>query len=302
MNSILNKLNISSGIIHTSIKILTYFEKEININEINKISVIFNSNIKYSIFFLENCHYIKKISSDRYFIIKEINSNDYKFKVRELLFEYLVNYSPFWTRRIKWGLSSFIKDLTLNETHCFNEAGLLDYSVIENILWWNKLPFFENNNLNLRTIGIIGEQLSIKYENERTKIEPTQISLLGGFHGYDILSKKTDNDYNNIYIECKTTINFKKVLISITKNEWESAIKNKNDYYFHIWIINTKLRFSKLYILSTYEMEFHIPNPSDSNYGVFSIAEIDLTNYILKKEPSVIYENLSLFEYLLQEY
>ena len=301
MSSTQNNINISSGIIHTSIKILTYFKKEINVNEINEISNVFNSNVKYSFLFLEKCQYIKKINSNKYFILKGINSIDYNDKVKELLYEYLIYFTPFWTKRIKWGLSTFIKDLSLNETHCFNEVSLLDYTNIENIFWWNKLPFFDDNNINLRTIGIIGEQLSLRYEFEKTGKTPTQTSLLGGFHGYDILSNEKNNPLINIYIECKTTIIQNKISISITNNEWESALKNENQYFFHIWNINLNLKLSKLYIISVNEMKIHIPNPSDSKFGFFSIAVIDLTNYIENVNPVIIYENLSIFEYLLQE-
>ena len=296
-----NNISISSGIIHTSIKILNYFKKEINIDEINEISNIFNSNIKYSLIFLDKCQFIKKINSNKYYILKDLKSIEYKEKINELLYEYLINFTPFWTKRIKWGLSTFLKDLTVNELHCFTESSLLDYNNIDNIFWWNKLPFYDDNNINLRTIGIIGEHLSIKYETEKTGQKPTQTSLLGGYHGYDILSKKINNLNENIYIECKSTINQKRIQISITKNEWESATNNNNDYYFHIWSINQKYKNSKLYIISSNEMKYHIPNPSDSKFGVFSIAEIDLTNYISKIEPNIIYENLSLFEYLPQE-
>lgn len=301
MNSFQNNLKISSGIIHTSIKILNYFKKEISVDEIYELSNIFNSNIKYSLIFLEECQFIKRITPTKYFIIKEIKSLKYIDIVRDLLNEYLIHYSPFWTKRIKWGLSSFTKDLSLNEIHCFNEANLLDFSNIDNILWWNKLPYFEDNNLNLRSIGIIGEQLSIKYENEIKGYTTTHVSLLGGFHGYDILSKENNNPLSNIYIECKTTTKQNQTVISITNNEWETAIKNSNNYFFHIWVINTNIKSSKLYVINVDDMKIHIPNPSDSKFGIFSTAEINLTSYINKMDPVIIYENLSIFEYLLQE-
>ena len=137
MSFTLNKFKISSGILHTSIKILEYFKELIISDDIQKINKLFISDLSYSIIFLEQCGYIKKLNNKQYIILKSFDSSEYKLKIKELLKEYIINYNPLWTNRIKWGLSSMTKDLTINELHCFNEVALLDFNKIENIFWWN---------------------------------------------------------------------------------------------------------------------------------------------------------------------
>ncbi len=301
MNSFPSKFTISSGILHTSIKILKYFHQDISYKDISKFRNVFITDIKYPLYFLEKCGYIKSIKGDDYVLIKNIIIGSHIEQFKELLRSYIIEFKPIWTDRIKWGLSTFIKDLNSNEIHCFNEVNLLDFKNFDNVMWWNELPFYENMNLNLRTIGSLGEFLSITYERDRIKIEPTHISLLGGYHGYDILSKVTESDIRNKLIECKTTINIAKCLLHLTINEWETALNNKEDYFFHVWILNIKENIATLYEFPVSEMIMHIPSPSISQLGKFTNAELDLTTLLKDTIPTSRYDNLSLFGYHLQE-
>ena len=296
MSFTLNKFKISSGILHTSIKILEYFKELIISDDIQKINKLFISDLSYSIIFLEQCGYIKKLNNKQYIILKSFDSSEYKLKIKELLKEYIINYNPLWTNRIKWGLSSMTKDLTINELHCFNEVALLDFNKIENIFWWNELPYFEDQNINKRKIGAIGEYLTILYETNKTKSKPIQTSLIGSFHGYDVLSINNNILDTKKFIECKTTIMKDNYIINITINEWETAISNKDIYFFHIWKLDIKTKISVLYEISVEEMVEHIPKPSDSNYGNFTNASINLTTLLKDKKSSIEYNNLLIFE------
>jgi hypothetical protein len=130
MSSTQNNINISSGIIHTSIKILTYFKKEINVNEINEVSNIFNSNIKYSFLFLEKCQYIKKINSSKYYILKGINSNDYNDKVIK---HYLYSHA---------------------QVDFFDGFKNIDFDLIDNMVkWTDKENCFDKVKANYETIS-----------------------------------------------------------------------------------------------------------------------------------------------------
>ena len=300
MSSSQNKLQLSSGILHTSIKILQNFKKVVKLQEILDLHKIFISEVQYSLIFLENCEYIKHISTNDYIILKSLEPIDYKNQLKELLYNYIIYYKPLWTERIKWGLSSFIKDMTLNESHCFQEVSLLDFENIENIFWWNKLPFYENENLSQRKVGAIGEFLTLKYEKKRSESTPIHISLLGSYHGYDILS--LDNKYSNNkkLIECKATTSIKDIIINITRNEWDTALLNAQNYYFHIWKLDIQKRRAILYEITTDELSIHIPNPSNSTYGYFTNANVNLTKILKDKNTTIEYDNLLFFEYLLQ--
>jgi hypothetical protein len=301
MNSFQNNFTISSGIIHTSIKILDYFSHEVNLKDIANIKNVFLTDIKYPILFLEKCGYIKTLKNNEYVLLKNISNQNYIEQFKELLYQYIIEFKPIWINRIKWGLSSFTKDLSANELHCFKEVNLLDFDNFSNIIWWNNLPYFDEQNINLRTIGAIGEFLSLKYEKDRINLTPTHTSLLGGFHGYDILSKMQTGSNENKFIECKSTTNHNDCLINITINEWETALLNKEFYFFHIWKLHHKEKKSYLYEFSVEQMESHIPIRSVSKLGNFTNAQINLTNLLSQNYPLTQYENLSIFEYHLQE-
>ncbi len=148
------------------------------------------------------------------------------------------------------------------EQVCFSKAGLMASPVTRNIVdWWDSLAKVERQTIEQISddIGRKGEELTIKYEEERTKTTPIWESIDSNLMGYDVLSQVSENDSHKILIEVKSsTYILQKASFFITRNEWNiaSAEYNKKRYFFYLWLISAS---PKLAVISYCEMEKHIP-------------------------------------------
>jgi len=100
-----------------------------------------------------------------------------------------------------------------------------------------------------KKIGKEGEQLVYKYEYEKLKkIDKENLAKkiimhceINEYPGWDITSY--DKNENLIYIEVKSTKGNAINQLDITRNEWEAAKKEKDNYF--IYLVNNALNEKK---------------------------------------------------------
>lgn len=130
------------------------------------------------------------------------------------------------------------------------------------IEWWDSLAEMERmgTNSSRDIIGRCGEQLTMKYEEQRTGVKPNWRSVETNLEGFDILSQKTRDDTASILIEVKTTTQRDDTApILLSRNEWNIASKQNNldRYLFYIWKLSSDQ--IKLAIIGVDEMLPHVP-------------------------------------------
>tara|TARA_A100001015_G_scaffold277875_1_gene337501 strand:- start:1485 stop:2390 length:906 start_codon:yes stop_codon:yes gene_type:complete len=163
-------------------------------------------------------------------------------------------FKPQWIQRFKFGLKyvADLKESDPNLYQCLDECGVFCKDISQEaknfISKIKKIIYAEDiHQKNKIELGAFGEELSIRYEFEKTGIRPFQESLWNDKSGYDI---ETYDKYGNIKrIEVKAS---KHNRAFITCNEWNKALQSKSDginYEFHLWKIdNNKYSLARIYI------------------------------------------------------
>ncbi len=196
-------------------------------------------------------------------IIDRINSMPIKESLyRDILRNYIVECRPIWARRIPFGRSEAFLIMSDEEQICFKKAGLMRTPVSrEEVKWWDSLAEIERQEIASQDerIGRTGEEYTIRYEKERTGVDPVWESVNTNLVGYDILSQKSFDNPRQILIEVKASNRLlKDASLFISQNEWRvaSAKYNQERYYFYLWLLSEKPRLA---IIPFCEMKKHIP-------------------------------------------
>jgi len=108
-------------------------------------------------------------------------------------------------------------------SHCFKEAGLKNPEYFKVYKYWFSLSVYSSSLDNKSAIGLIGEFLTMDYEENRIGIRPGMMSSESSKHGYDIFPKMKSNDSINKFIEVKTISDSSKARVFLTNNEWQTA-------------------------------------------------------------------------------
>jgi hypothetical protein len=158
-------------------------------------------------------------------------------------------------------------------------ANLFDF---ENDLvrdWWGQVfskfqTYKEGQKIE---IGKVAEKLTYDFERNRLQKDghdsgPAFVkwaSQITDKYGYDILSirgtrlKFFFNEKNQIQIEVKSSVssNEKEFRFYVTKNEWNTASKNIDSYYFYCWTSTSKEKESATgpFIIPADALSSHIP-------------------------------------------
>lgn len=187
-------------------------------------------------------------------------------------------------------------------------ADLFNFKDEEVIKWWKSIrnkkeQYFQDRN---NKVGACGEKLTVEFEESRLKNDNIdhpelfvkQVSLISNDFGYDVqsirgnlfLKSKAIKDQLMIEVKSSSIENEKQFLCYLTKNEWETAKKNLDNFFFHCWIgINIKDCTAKKgpYILSAHEVEPLVPtNNSDQCQWELSKLLLDLTQCKLEYIPA----------------
>ncbi len=180
---------------------------------------------------------------------------------RRILEQYILQIKPIWSARIPFGRQEASVHMSMDETRCFMEAGLLTMPPsMAAIEWWDRIAtkIRKIHDQRKNEIGRIGERLSIAYETKRTGIIPTWQAIETNLSGYDLISRRNKVDHTRLMIEVKaTTALISESSFHISRNEWDVALLNENDnYVFHLWYIGNDYRIA---IISPKQLSPFIP-------------------------------------------
>ena len=163
-------------------------------------------------------------------------------------------FKPKWIQLFKFGLD-YVRDLKESDPNlyqCLDECGIFSKDIsqeskkfiskIKNIVYSDDIH--QKNKIEL---GALGEELSIRYEHNKTGIKPLQKSLWNDKSGYDIESYDSDGNIKRIEVKAS-----KHNRAFITWNEWSKALQSRNDgvkYEFHFWRIdNNQFSLARIYL------------------------------------------------------
>ena len=174
--------------------------------------------------------------------------------IRELLKIIVINSKPPWTTFIAKPMEERVYAIPSNWIEVLNNADLIKIPLSDDAKqWWQYVQkSFEAIEEDLRAkIGDIGESHSIHFEKNRLisckehdladKIK--WVSKISDNYGFDISSfygnlNITDLEKDEeICIEVKSSIMESKssFYFILTKNEWNTALYNSENYFFHLW-------------------------------------------------------------------
>lgn len=197
---------------------------------------------------------------------------------RLLLSAYVRNKIPGWAFRIPAGRKETCAVLTLDEKKCFQAAGLLRNMPDDPIVqWWQDLASFIRSISQERNTetGTCGEQLSLRYERNRTGMEPKWIAFETSFAGYDILSVNSSTDTTPRPIEVKSSSqSMEKATFFFSDNEWSAAQRQLDRYHIHLW---SRASGFQLADISARLLAPHIPN--NRKNGVWKSVEIPFSAF-----------------------
>jgi hypothetical protein len=224
------------------------------------------------------------------------HKKDYGHFLSKALLIYSETFKPYWLKYSLYGREKVLRFCSNEIRQIINEAKLDIGESAETVLFWDKLAEIardikKGDNL---YIGRLGERISLKYEKERVKAEPTWMAIEDNSAGYDILSIKDVYDEAKVKIEVKTTM-LKNGKFFLTKNEWEEANLSKN-YLFYLWNLS-QINKPMIGIINKEEVAVHIPK--EQNLGEWCQTEIPFSAFIGKMKPCVskqVLETLSEYK------
>ena len=161
----------------------------------------------------------------------------------------ILHHRPWWMRAIPFGrdrLASAIGpdvDIGRNELQCLRSAGLFDEPPLDDaVAWWDELAHLVRASQDEQRLlqGRHAERLSLAYERARLQElgiegEPRWMSIEDNGAGYDIQSFDTGAYAPiNKLIEVKSSM-LRPNRMFITRNEWNAALKYRDNYVFHLW-------------------------------------------------------------------
>lgn len=195
---------------------------------------------------------------------------------RATLTAWINHAEPWWLRLFPYGRERVLAALTPDEIQCFRAATLLqDPPETEICEWWDQLANLRRaaENTDLTEQGREAERWSLEFERERLsalgiQLRPKWVAIENNGAGFDIQSyDKGQVEPVARLIEVKSSTQSPPRMI-LTRNEWETANRFGERYFFHVWSVPAK----KLKVLSSAEVEPHIPH--DNGTGKWSEAVI----------------------------
>ena len=173
--------------------------------------------------------------------------------LRELLLPLILKIAPSWMAFSNLPLEERGLAIPPNAYEVLKKAGLLDTPLsYEAKKWWSALQQedIEIDKKYRKMIGDIGEEITLKYEEDRLIKGCTQelskiidhVSKKNDNIGFDIssffgcLQPKIHCPHENLMIEVKsTTSSGDSFRFYLTRNEWEVANNNIDNYLFYMW-------------------------------------------------------------------
>lgn len=247
------------------------------LDNLNKAELI---NIKHNE--IQLCTRSKKYITEIKDFSITLDNDNVKGLLKKLLKEFLISQRFAWLYYLYQGRYECLYKIKDFETKksivvTLNQLNLLKETNKEAILWWRDLEKAYNvdKDEKNKNIGRRGEELSRQYELRRVGILPYWESLFSNNSGYDLESIVSKNNKTDLKIEVKASERDNYTFI-LTRNEWETALENKN-YIFHFWNLAKK----KLLIFTLDKIKGYIP--TDNINSKWIKCEIILTKRDIKK-------------------
>ena len=168
--------------------------------------------------------------------------------------------SPPWAALVVQGRKGFAQYAPREVVQCFREAGILDSTDIDTIMWWDGLVarHRQKGEISRVLIGRKGERLSYECELTRTKKAPHWIALEFDGAGYDLISQLSAENAERLLIEVKTSTKpWGEATFHITRNEWE-VISGSKHAVIHLWSLAREPQEQA--VISPSELQLHIPS------------------------------------------
>ena len=214
-----------------------------------------------------------------------------------LLHEYILAQKPYWVAFFSDDIEALSTLIPQPWLDLLNSADLLEFGLADTSEWWRLvLSGFESfERETSKLVGNIGEKLTFDFELNRLRKENVNItrssviwvSKFSDHFGYDISSTAgsliEETPSERILIEVKASqLRYSPIFrFFLTRNEWETALKNPDTYYLYLWKdidIENQNHSSKPYILLAKQIVDMIPcEKSDSCKWMELQIVLDLT-------------------------
>jgi hypothetical protein len=188
--------------------------------------------------------------------------------------------TPWWRRLFVLGRDRVKSALDLNETQCFEAAGLFSDNPSADVrAWWDALQEAARSESDSKRLqqGREAERLTIEHETKRLSElgisnRPRWTALDDNTAGYDVHSfDKGPAEPIARLIEVKSCSRDPQEIF-LTRNEWETAIQMAPNYHFHVWTLPDQ----RLIELTAEDIEKHVP--TDRGDGRWQITRILLSS------------------------
>lgn len=185
--------------------------------------------------------------------------------------------APPWSALLRRGRDA-LRGLDPDTVACFDRAGAFAHIPEPDVLlWWDALAAkaYADRDLDLCTRGREAERRSLEYERLLIKDlpgAPTPVwrALDSNLAGYDVLSSMMlAGALRPKLIEVKGSARLP-LRFHVTRNEWDTAIRNPQTYFFQVWHLAT----DHMVELSVDEAKAHMP--LDRGCGLWQDVVVDL--------------------------
>jgi hypothetical protein len=201
---------------------------------------------------------------------------------RELLWIYIENKRPSWTKYLHKGVKTLSLRITKSDIkQVFQDLGLFvepDNTTPEIIQWWARATIFSRSisNQKLLETGNEGEFLSLNFEKERTGINPIHTAYYSHSYGYDIKSQKDAIDSTPLYIEVKSSVQkYENAKFYLTRSEYETCKEKDSRYIFHLWDLSFEIK--RMIIISGEQVLKRAP--IDQEGGTWTNFSVDFSQF-----------------------
>lgn len=196
----------------------------------------------------------------------------YEQRLRQSILDYIAVEKPAWLQSATFGRQRVLRFVGLHLSQVFREAGLVDGTDPDVVVFWDRLAAAARGRQNDRAteIGRTGERLTLEFEARRTGRRPVWTAVDNNADGYDILSIVDRDDFRKLSIEVKTSTLGVAGSMHITRNEWDRASEVDN-HLFHLWAINEG-DSARLALVPTDLLALHVP--ADVGSGRWESIEV----------------------------
>jgi hypothetical protein len=170
--------------------------------------------------------------------------------------------TPPWTALLRCGRDA-LRSLDPDTVACFDRAGAFAGIPGPDVLtWWDELvaKAYADRDLDFCIKGREAERRSLDYERRRVNDlpgapPPVWKALDNNMAGYDIQSSMTiAGALRPKLVEVKGSTR-KPLAFHVTRNEWQTAIRHPQNYFFQVWHLAT----DDMVELSVSDAEGHMP-------------------------------------------